>query len=119
MFLVRPCTVVVQLYSCHEGLTAGAHRLWSHRSYRAGLPLRIFLAFGHTMASQNSLFVWCRDHRVHHKFSDTDADPHNPTRGFFFAHVSYILIHSGIVLRSVRQTLQTDVYLHYCPPSIT
>uniref|UniRef100_A0A673MRQ1 Stearoyl-CoA desaturase b n=1 Tax=Sinocyclocheilus rhinocerous TaxID=307959 RepID=A0A673MRQ1_9TELE len=34
------------------GITAGAHRLWSHRSYKASLPLQIFLAFGNSMAFQ-------------------------------------------------------------------
>ena len=32
-----------------------------------------------------------RDHRQHHKFSDTDADPHNANRGFFFSHVGWLL----------------------------
>ena len=73
------------------GITAGAHRLWSHKSYDAKLPLRIFLMIGQCIAGQNSLFVWCRDHRVHHKFSETDGDPHNTNRGFFFAHVGWLL----------------------------
>jgi len=34
------------------GVTAGAHRLWSHRSYKAKLPLRIFLAICHSIAGQ-------------------------------------------------------------------
>lgn len=29
--------------------------------------------------------------RVHHKFSETDADPHNSKRGFFFSHVGWLL----------------------------
>jgi stearoyl-CoA desaturase (delta-9 desaturase) len=29
---------------------------------------------------------------VHHKFSETDADPHNATRGFFFSHVGWLLV---------------------------
>ena len=73
------------------GITAGAHRLWSHRSYRANLALRAILCFFNTMAVQNSLYDWCRDHRVHHKFSETDADPHNATRGFFFSHIGWLL----------------------------
>lgn len=74
------------------GVTAGAHRLWSHRSYKASLPLRIFLAIANSMAFQNDIFEWARDHRVHHKFSETDADPHNATRGFFFAHIGWLLV---------------------------
>ncbi|KAJ8248422.1 hypothetical protein GJAV_G00241860 [Gymnothorax javanicus] len=74
------------------GVTAGAHRLWSHRSYKASLPLRIFLAIANSMAFQNDVYEWARDHRVHHKYSETDADPHNAVRGFFFAHIGWLLV---------------------------
>ncbi|KAH9388044.1 hypothetical protein TYRP_009248 [Tyrophagus putrescentiae] len=73
------------------GVTCGAHRLWSHRSYEAKLPLRIFLMILNSASLQNDILEWSRDHRVHHKFSDTDADPHNSTRGFFFAHMGWLL----------------------------
>lgn len=74
------------------GITAGAHRLWCHRCYKAKLPLRIILMIFNTIAFQDSVIQWARDHRVHHKFSDTDADPHNSTRGFFFSHVGWLLV---------------------------
>ncbi|OQR76067.1 acyl-CoA Delta(11) desaturase-like [Tropilaelaps mercedesae] len=84
------------------GVTAGAHRLWSHRSYKARLPLRIVLMLFNCLACQeslkdrafppqNDLYEWTRDHRVHHKYSETDADPHNVNRGFFFAHVGWLM----------------------------
>ncbi|KAK9743777.1 Fatty acid desaturase [Popillia japonica] len=73
------------------GITCGAHRLWSHRSYKAKTPLKIILVIMQTVAFQNSVIEWARDHRVHHKFSETDADPHNAKRGFFFAHVGWLL----------------------------
>ena len=28
--------------------------------------------------------------RVHHKFTDTNADPHNASRGFFFSHIGWL-----------------------------
>ncbi|XP_066549142.1 stearoyl-CoA desaturase b [Amia ocellicauda] len=74
------------------GVTAGAHRLWSHRSYKASLPLRMFLATANSMAFQNDIYEWARDHRVHHKYSETDADPHNAVRGFFFSHIGWLLV---------------------------
>ncbi|KAH8399419.1 hypothetical protein KR215_009899 [Drosophila sulfurigaster] len=73
------------------GITAGAHRLWSHKAYKAKLPLRIFLMLCQSLAFQNSIWEWTRDHRVHHKFTDTHADPHNSRRGFFFAHMGWLL----------------------------
>ncbi|KAJ8721555.1 hypothetical protein PYW07_002330 [Mythimna separata] len=74
------------------GVTAGAHRLWAHRSYKARWPLRLFLAFMQTMAFQNHIYEWVRDHRVHHKFTETDADPHNAKRGFFFSHIGWLMV---------------------------
>lgn len=75
------------------GVTGGAHRLWSHRSYKAKTPLRIILMMCFSSSGQNTLYDWVRDHRVHHKFSETDADPHNSNRGFFFAHVGWLMMH--------------------------
>ncbi|EQC27056.1 stearoyl-CoA desaturase (delta-9 desaturase) [Saprolegnia diclina VS20] len=74
------------------GITAGAHRLWAHRAYKARLPLRVFLMLANSMAFQGSIFEWARDHRVHHKGSDTTADPHNSKRGFFFAHMGWVMV---------------------------
>ncbi|XP_037730458.1 acyl-CoA Delta(11) desaturase [Drosophila subpulchrella] len=73
------------------GITAGAHRLWAHRSYKAKWPLRLILVIFNTVAFQDAAYHWARDHRVHHKYSETDADPHNATRGFFFSHVGWLL----------------------------
>ncbi|XP_017494793.1 PREDICTED: acyl-CoA desaturase-like, partial [Rhagoletis zephyria] len=74
------------------GVQTGAHRLWAHRCYKAHWSLRLVLSLLHVMALQNDLYEWCRDHRVHHKWSDTDADPHNSSRGFFFSHMGWLMV---------------------------
>jgi len=74
------------------GITVGAHRLWSHRSYDACFLVRFILMLFNSMANQSSIYHWARDHRVHHKHSETAADPHNATRGFFYAHVGWLLV---------------------------
>jgi len=74
------------------GITAGAHRLWTHRSYKATRPLEYFLAFCVSIANQGSIYKWCRDHVVHHKYSETVADPHDARRGFFFSHIGWLLL---------------------------
>lgn len=82
----------IALYFANNfGMTAGSHRLWSHRSYKAKLPLRIILMLCQTMTFQLNVIHWARDHRVHHKYSETDADPHNANRGFFFSHYGWLL----------------------------
>uniref|UniRef100_A0A1L8D6I7 Desaturase-1 n=1 Tax=Plutella xylostella TaxID=51655 RepID=A0A1L8D6I7_PLUXY len=74
------------------GVTGGVHRYWCHRSYKAKLPLQIILLVCYSMAGQNTIYEWVRDHRVHHKYSETSADPHNANRGFFFAHVGWLMM---------------------------
>ncbi|KAE8753018.1 hypothetical protein FOCC_FOCC000364 [Frankliniella occidentalis] len=69
------------------GILVGAHRLWSHRTFRAKLPTRIALAL-----MQGSIFRWSVDHRTHHKFVETDADHVNARRGFFFSHIGWLLM---------------------------
>jgi stearoyl-CoA desaturase (delta-9 desaturase) len=43
------------------------------------------------MGFQSSIYQWCWDHRTHHKYSDTDADPHNAKRGFFYSHIGWFM----------------------------
>ncbi|XP_076277577.1 acyl-CoA Delta-9 desaturase [Lasioglossum baleicum] len=74
------------------GVTAGMHRLWAHRCYSAKTPLRVFLALLYCMMGQTHFYKWIRDHRTHHKFSETPADPHDATRGFFFSHMGWLMM---------------------------
>lgn len=73
------------------GVTAGYHRLWSHRSYRARLPLRIFLAAIGTLSFQGSIKWWVLRHRIHHRFTDTEQDPYSVTKGLWHAHIGWLL----------------------------
>ncbi|KAK0182036.1 hypothetical protein PV327_000208 [Microctonus hyperodae] len=92
------------------GITAGAHRLWAHRSYKAKLPLRIILAILFYSAGMNKMYYWVRDHRTHHKYTDTEADPHDSTRGFWFSHVGWLMMKKkNIVRERGRQIDMTDI----------
>lgn len=90
------------------GITAGCHRLWSHRSYRASLPLRVLLMLLASMANQGSIWHWARDHRVHHKHAESDADPHNAKKGFFFSHMGWLLVRKHPSIRLASQRLNFD-----------
>ncbi|XP_043674372.1 acyl-CoA Delta-9 desaturase-like [Vespula pensylvanica] len=93
--VVRWYTVIFCLFTLYTGLvgiTAGAHRLWTHKSYKAKWPMRVILMICQTIAFQNHIYEWVRDHRVHHKYTDTDADPHNAKRGFFFSHIGWLML---------------------------
>jgi len=71
-------------------ITAGYHRLFSHRTYKANTLLKIiYLLFG-AAAFQNSALKWSMDHRIHHNNVDKDHDPYNINKGFFYAHIGWI-----------------------------
>lgn len=67
-------------------ITSGYHRLFSHRSYEASRPLKLFYALFGAAAFQHSILKWSLDHRIHHRFVDTDLDPYSIKKGFWHAH---------------------------------
>jgi stearoyl-CoA desaturase (delta-9 desaturase) len=73
-------------------ITAGYHRLWSHRTYKAAWPLRVFFAIFGTFSLQNSVLVWCARHRIHHRHvDDVNEDPHSIKTGFWHAHIGWMI----------------------------
>merc|ERR1711991_790330 len=80
-YLTTPLTLptfalaLVWYYLTGMGITAGYHRLFSHKAYEAAPAIRgAFLAFG-AAAFQGSARWWCRNHRAHHRYSDTSQGP--------------------------------------------
>ncbi|CAH2108170.1 unnamed protein product [Euphydryas editha] len=98
--------VFATIYTSGLGITAGVHRLWSHRSYRATLPLRILLAILFTVTGQRDIYTWALDHRVHHKYTETVADPHDVRRGFWFAHVGWLVLTPHPAVENRRAALK-------------
>jgi stearoyl-CoA desaturase (delta-9 desaturase) len=73
-------------------ITAGYHRYFSHRSYKASRPVQFVLAFLGCTAMQKGPLWWAGHHRLHHRHSDTDKDPHSPHAGsWWWSHVGWIL----------------------------
>lgn len=68
------------------GVTAGAHRYFTHRSYEAGSFTQWMLSVFFHLSGQGSLSRWVRDHHIHHSFSDREGDPHSPHAGGGFWH---------------------------------
>ena len=85
---------VISLFFCGMSITAGYHRLWSHKTYQAHWSVRLLFAIGGAFAMQNSALHWSSDHRVHHKFvDDNDKDPYSAKKGFWYSHIGWMLRH--------------------------
>ncbi|KAJ3764382.1 delta 9-fatty acid desaturase [Lentinula raphanica] len=83
---------VVYYFMTGLGITAGYHRLWAHRAYNASLPLQYLLAVLGAGSLQGSIKWWSRGHRAHHRYTDTELDPYNAHKGFWFAHIGWMLV---------------------------
>lgn len=82
----------VFLYASGLSITGGYHRLWAHRAYEAHWSLRLFYMLFGAMAFQNSILIWASMHRVHHRHvDDVDHDPYSIKRGFWFAHLGWMI----------------------------
>ena len=76
---------------CMFSISGGYHRLFSHSTYKAKLPLKLFLLLFGAASVQNSALNWSADHRRHHAHCDKEDDPYNIKRGFLWAHVGWVL----------------------------
>ena len=83
---------VILIYFSGMSITAGYHRLWSHKAYDANIFVRVVLAIGGAMSLQNSILHWCSDHRIHHRHvDDNDHDPYSAKKGFWYSHIGWML----------------------------
>lgn len=49
------------------------------------------MAFGAAATGMGGPLRWACHHRVHHRFSDTEKDPHSPVhKGYYFAHWGWV-----------------------------
>lgn len=74
------------------GITAGYHRLFTHRSYEATPLLRLILLLLGAGAFQGSVKWWARGHRAHHRYTDTNLDPYDARKGLFYSHIGWLLM---------------------------
>jgi stearoyl-CoA desaturase (delta-9 desaturase) len=72
-------------------ITAGYHRLFSHKTYEAPAAIRLVYLLLAAATFEGSVLEWSSDHRVHHRYSDTEKDPYNIKRGFWYAHIGWLI----------------------------
>jgi stearoyl-CoA desaturase (delta-9 desaturase) len=92
------------------GITVGFHRLFTHRSFKTRRPIRALLAVLGSAAVEGPLIEWVSNHRMHHRFSDQEGDPHSPhldrdsgwrgaLRGLAHAHLGWLFRQSSMASR--------------------
>ncbi len=116
LYGIRPETAWLFFGMCAAtvtAITAGYHRLYAHKTYKAG-PLYQFvmLALGAATFQQSAL-KWASLHRTHHQFTDTERDPYNIKKGFFYAHMGWILFYiRSIDFSNVKDLEKSKLVMH-------
>ena len=87
----EPVILAIGWFLAGSGITMGYHRLFAHKAFKAKPVLEWILMLCGSMALQNTIVKWCSDHRRHHKKLDTKEDPYSIKKGFFHAHIGWIL----------------------------
>ena len=60
------------------GMIMTYHRLLTHRSYQCPKWFEYLMSFITTFSFTGSAITWIAIHRKHHKYADTEKDPHSP-----------------------------------------
>lgn len=71
--------------------TIGYHRLFAHRTFETSATIRFLLLFFGAATFEESALKWASQHRQHHLFTDTEHDPYGVNKGFWHAHIGWIL----------------------------
>lgn len=102
------------------GITLGFHRLVSHRSFEVPKWLEYILIFCGTLACQGGPLDWIGLHRMHHKYSDTEPDPHDSNRGFWWSHLGWMLykIPAQNEISRYTQDISEDRFYQFCQKNL-
>lgn len=106
------------------GITMGFHRYFTHRAFKANKFLERLLAISGTLSLQGSILMWVGHHRMHHAGSDTERDPHNANRGFWYSHIGWMMLSNPTFddqakLRKFSRDITSDPFLMWlCKPSV-
>lgn len=77
------------------GITLCYHRLLSHRSFKTHKIVKYFLMLCGTLSLEGDPAWWAATHRLHHRESDQEMDPHSPRVSFLWAHTLWLLFDDG------------------------
>jgi sn-2 palmitoyl-lipid 9-desaturase len=77
--------------SASLGISLTYHRLLSHGAMRGVHPiLRTFLLWCSALTLEMGPIHWAATHRLHHRESDHEDDPHSPLNNFWWGHLLWM-----------------------------
>lgn len=74
---------------CDFASNVGYHKLLSHRAFVAKKWVTPTLSMINVLSMIGDPLSWVATHRTHHKYSDTELDPHNRAVGRWYAYYGW------------------------------
>jgi stearoyl-CoA desaturase (Delta-9 desaturase) len=108
----EPILFILGWWFAGMGITFGYHRLFAHRSFKTHPIIQFIALILGSAALQNSVIKWSSDHRLHHRKLDTDEDPYSITKGFWHAHIGWILEKKVSQIKGIKD-LQSNRLLQW------
>lgn len=89
-------------------ITMGYHRLFAHATFKTGTVIRFLLLFFGASTFEQTALKWASQHRQHHQFTDTERDPYSIQKGFWYAHMGWIIFWKHKVNYDIVKDLSKD-----------
>jgi len=115
---------VFYVFGTSLSITLGYHRLFAHATFKANALVRFMVLFFGAAAFQQSALRWASQHRDHHRYVDTDQDPYSIRKGFFYAHMGWLIFwEHPYHYENVKDLRKSRLILHqhrfYTPWAVT
>jgi fatty-acid desaturase len=82
---------VLLYYPVHQlGQAIGYHKLFAHRAFKPNKWYPYVATFVASIAFYGDPLSSAMIHRIHHRYSDKEGDPHSPVKGRFHAYLGWM-----------------------------
>lgn len=101
------------------GIAIGYHRVFSHSAFTPSKLAKYLMLLAGVLSGQGSPIKWAGIHKHHHKYSDSDRDPHCAKKGFLHSYFLWILKldSSSVDLKNITHLIRDKelsfVHRHY------
>lgn len=94
------------------GNNIGYHRYFTHKHFEVSPPVRYLFLWAGSVSGIGDPISYSTTHLVHHKYQDTDMDPHGPVRGIKSIMFYFYKTVTAIPGRRVIELIKDYSWLH-------
>jgi len=106
--------LVLHLVIGSLGVSLAYHRMFTHSTFSVPKPLEYVLGTLGVLALEGGPISWVGMHRAHHKYSDTDLDPHSAKNGFWWSHAGWMFFYTQKAYRDwAPKYMKEDRYYRF------